>query len=358
MKRALVTVMLFSFFSLAFLPGDVCGSACSNSLSPPFIASGVTPNILIILDNSNSMDEDFYGNAVGSYSPASKTVVAKQALKNLVTNLQGKANVGIMTYSLPNDIVAMQIHNAMPFASYNPNSYCANPPQACVTYCMNPNDTVSQAACDAACPPNASLGQTFTSFTTQTFTHNDGTHTNFPDLIITHYPATTDTTSARARYCGLAYPKTQMWQYHDPLGFTTTVYYNQTDPFYDWGNDGTLFGYAGSDSPWGIPYSPAENAGNGYVYCPHKQGTSDSWNGYSGGCQYYMFEPTDSDWALGFYNWGQAMPWYWVGPTWFSWSQGSGNPQGYLHVPVGDLSTYCYYSSGVSNGQSCLQTED
>jgi hypothetical protein len=36
-----------------------------------FIAP-VKPNILIIVDNSNSMDEDFYGNAVGSYSPSSK----------------------------------------------------------------------------------------------------------------------------------------------------------------------------------------------------------------------------------------------------------------------------------------------
>jgi type IV pilus assembly protein PilY1 len=393
--------MLFSFFSLAFLPGDVLGSACSNSLYPPFIATGVKPNILIILDNSNSMDEDFFGNAVGSYSPASKTVVAKQALQNVVTNLQSKANVGIMTYSLPNDIVAMQIHNAMPFASYNPNSYCSMPPtltaagvqaclQACVTFCMNPNDTVSSAACDACCPPNASLGQTFTSFTTQTFTHNDGTQTNFPDLILstTLYGATTDPNSTRARYCGLVYPKTQMWQYQDktdplvPSGFTTTVYYNQTDPFYDWGDDGILFGYSGSDSSNGSPYNPGENAGNTYVYCPNKQGTSDSFAVYTdssgastNGCHTYQFAPTDSDWALGFYNWGQEMPWYWVGPTWFSWSQASGNPtsptccacsstvtsgctcQGYLHVPVGPVN-FCSNSSGVSNGQACSTTSD
>jgi hypothetical protein len=356
MKRALVTVVLFYFFSLAFLSGDVFGGACSNSLNPPFISTGVAPNILIILDNSNSMDEDFYGNAVGSYSPVSKTVVAKQALQNVVTDLQGKANVGIMTYSLPGDIVAMQIHNAMPFASYNPNSYCANPPQACVTYCMNPNDSVSQAACDAGCPANAALGQTFTSYTSQIFTHYDGTQTNFPDLILstTLYPPTTDPNSTRARYCGLAYPKTQMWTYNDPLGFTTTIYYNQTDPFYDWGDDGILFGYSGGDDPVSgySAYSPAENAGNVYTYCPHKQGTSDSWNVYTGwdgtttnGCVNYQFEPTDSDWALGFYNWGQAMPWYWVGPTWFSWSQSSGNPQGYLHVPVGPLSNTTQYNN-------------
>ena len=47
------------------------------------------------------------------------------------------------------------------------------------------------------------------------------------------------------------------------------------------------------------------------------------------------------------------MPWYYVGPTWFSQSGGSPSPQGYLHVPVAPLSgTTCYNSSGVSNGQN------
>ncbi len=367
MRRAIFTVIFLFFLPLAFLPGDVSGAPCSNSFMPPFVASGVMPNILIILDNSQSMDEDFYGNAVGSYASVSKSVQARTALQSLVTSLQSIANVGVMSFELPGDTAKnWYVYNSMPFASNNPNSYCANPPQACVTYCMNPNDTVSKAACDAGCPANASLGQTFTSFTGQLFTHSDGTKTNFPDLILstTLYPPTTDTTSTRARYCGLAYPKTQMYPLKDQLGGTTNVYYNQTDPFYDTnGNDGTLFGYCGSDSPLRSAYSTAENATNSYLYCPNKQGTNDSWPGYSGtngvttnlinnnGCTQYSFQPTDSDWALGFYNWGQEMPWYYVGPTWFSQSN-VGSPQGYLHVPVGPVNT-CFNSSGATNNQAC-----
>lgn len=378
MKRALVIVMLFSFFPLAFIPGDVYGSACSNSLYPPFIAGNIKPNILIILDNSQSMDEDFYGNAVGSYALSSKSVVARQALQNMVTELQSQANVGIMTFGLPSDTDKIHfVHNAMPFASFNPNSYCPNATQAtiqaCVNYCTN-MDSADKAACDAGCPPNASLGQTFTSYTGQLFTHNDGTQTNFTDLIITSYAPGNST---RARYCGLVYPKTQMWQYNDPLGFTTTVYYNQTDPFYDTADDGTLFGYSGKDTPKtalplhnytnGVAYSTAENATNTYTYCPDKMGTSDSFVGYSGpsggssitGCFNYQFTPTDSDWALGFYNWGQSMPWYYVGPTWFSQSGGSPSPQGYLHLQANPLSgTTCFNSSGVSNGQTCSTKSD
>ena len=56
MKRALEIVIFFSIFSLAFLPGIVSGqtSPCSD-IEPPFISAGPKPNILIILDNSGSM---------------------------------------------------------------------------------------------------------------------------------------------------------------------------------------------------------------------------------------------------------------------------------------------------------------
>ena len=77
------------------------------------------------------MDEDFYGNAVGSFSSSSKSVVARQALQNLVAQIQDQANVGIMTFGLPSDTANnYYVHNAMPFASYNPNCICPNPTQA------------------------------------------------------------------------------------------------------------------------------------------------------------------------------------------------------------------------------------
>jgi type IV pilus assembly protein PilY1 len=325
------------------------------------------------------MDEDFYGNAVGSYSPASKAVQARQALQNVVTDLQYQANVGIMTYTLPGDVSAYYIHNAMPFASYNPNSYCPNPhpdpsdplyiatwpPAACQTYCMS-QDSTAQSECEAACPGLTSTN--YQHYYGRCYNHSGQTNnqqcannsacpgtyptctagymtTGFPDLIITNYSTTTDPTSTRARYCGLAYPKTQRWQNPtDPQG--RYVYYNQTDPFYDTSNDGIMFGYSGGDV--GAAYSPAENYANTYTYCTNKNETNDNdiWTGYSGNCTNYQFEPTDSDYALGFYNWGQQMPWYYVGPTWFSDSSPpSGSPQGYLHVGIGALSNSTQFNA-------------
>jgi type IV pilus assembly protein PilY1 len=371
MMRAIFVVVILLFSPLVFLPGDVSGGStpCSNSLVPPFLTSAVLPNILIILDNSNSMDEDFYGNAVGSYSPASKSVVERQAMQQIITGLQGKANVGVMTFTLPGDVTAYDIYNAMPFASFNPPSYCPNPhpdpsdplyiatwpPAACQTYCMS-GDSTAQAACEAACP-----GLTTTQYEhyyqgnlATSGPYNGLMTTGFPDLIIDYYSPTTDPTSTRARYCNLAYPKTQkLLNSTDPQG--GYVYYNQTDPMYlprGWCL-GTQFGYSGYDDPYQDNYSPAENATINYYYCydktidPPSSSAEDIWTGFSN-CDWHTgFVPTDSDWALGFANWGQQMPFYYAGPTWFSSTSLNNNstPQGYLNVPVGSLTDATQYSN-------------
>jgi hypothetical protein len=332
MKRALVIAMLFSFFALAFIPGDVSGGPCSNSLSPPFISSGVKPNILIVLDNSNSFDEDFYGNAVGSYSSASKSVIARLALQNLVTELQTKANVGIMTFTLPGDVTSSNLHNSMPFASYDPASYCPNAPADCATYCTT-GDSTAKLNCDTACG---------TGFTSHTFA---STGTNFPDLILSTsvYPFTTDLTSIRARYCGLIYPKTQSRP--NPTDSSHNIYYNQPDAMYSNQNLGTLFSYCGSDAGSSYAYSPAEYANNEYILRGSKTGTTDVYDSSYGGVTYSgHLTPTDSDYALGFYNFGQRLPWYYVGPTWLSQSS-VGSPQGYLNVKIGDLTNSTQYNN-------------
>ena len=156
MRRALMILVFFSFFPLV-LPGDVSGvTPCGNSsLTPPFVSSGSKPNILIILDNSNSFDEDFIGNAVGSYASTSKSVAARQALQKIVAELQSTANVGLMTFTLPSNVKSYYVHNSLPFASYNPASYCPNPdpttyttwpPAECQTYCVT-GDPTAQGKC-------------------------------------------------------------------------------------------------------------------------------------------------------------------------------------------------------------------
>ena len=66
-------------------PPPIIPPVSCNCYIPPFVASQAKPNILIILDNSNSMDENFYGGAVGSFSAVSKAEVARKVLRTLIT---------------------------------------------------------------------------------------------------------------------------------------------------------------------------------------------------------------------------------------------------------------------------------
>jgi len=79
-------------------------------------------------------------------------------------------------------------HNGEYFVSYEPKSYCPNPPAACADYCIT-NNSVSQTTCRTNCQAqNSSFDETYL------------------DAIIT---ANATSSEPRTRYCNLIYPKTQ-----------------------------------------------------------------------------------------------------------------------------------------------------
>ena len=89
---------------------------------PLFTTSAGKANVLMILDNSNSMDEAANGAAVGSNSPASKSEIARNVIKGLITNYTGKFNMGLMAYR-QNNLVGNYLHNSPYDASYNPADF-------------------------------------------------------------------------------------------------------------------------------------------------------------------------------------------------------------------------------------------
>ncbi|NLJ29505.1 MAG: hypothetical protein GX433_16060 [Deltaproteobacteria bacterium] len=275
--------------------------------TPPFIASDVKPNVLIILDNSNSMDEDFIGEAVGSYSAASKSVAAKQALQQFATQLKDRLRIGLMTYKLPTDIGKRYLHNAAYFASFEPKSYCPNPARECVEYCQTGDDAKKTVCLDSCTTDNPIFDPTYL------------------DEIISGYSAGSE---QRNRYCSLVYPKTK--RKPNPTDPSNYYYYKNAHPYYDSGNRAI-----------GFYYSPAYNPGEGSPWDSYKRyttktGTEDDANGYSGYQADVTFQATDTDFALGYKDFGRRMPYYYVNRSWF----GESSPgEGYLHVPINDLST-------------------
>jgi type IV pilus assembly protein PilY1 len=264
----------------------------------------VRPNVLIILDNSNSMDEDFYGNGVGSFSPSSKTVVGKSVLIGLLNTYINSMRVGLMTYRIPSSS-KWYLHNSAYFSSYDSKSYCPNPANECVDYCQTGNSP-SRSICQSTC---ASQNSPF-----------DATY--FDELI----PASSLGSQKRNTYCNLIYPKTN--RVPNPTDLGNYIYYKQALPFYDSANDGILFFY----SPGYMPdeYPPNYNS---YDVWTNKAGTSDQENGYSNPFANWGLVPTDSDYALGYANFGRRLFSYYVGRTWFA----NGSPgDGYLHVQAND----------------------
>ena len=65
---------------------------------PLFVASGNRPNVLLTVANSNSMDEDSTGLAVGSAAPNSKSEIARRVAKNLIVNYGGGLSMGLAAF--------------------------------------------------------------------------------------------------------------------------------------------------------------------------------------------------------------------------------------------------------------------
>ena len=268
-----------------------------------FTVSAVKPNILFILDNSNSMDEDFYGNCVTSWRTGSRSVESRRSLTNLVNTYSDQMRLGLMTFRLPG-ASQYQLHNAEYFLSYDPRTYCPNPPVDCSNYCYS---DVTDGTCQSTCQSqNASFDATYRDLITTTAA----------------YPANH---AKRISYCDLIYPKTNALI--NPADPTRFIYYKTPGTDYSSTNDGNAFCYSGGYSS--VDYPPY----NTYDIYRVKTGTSDVVSGYSSPWFTSGFIPTDEDYALGFYNFGKRMAWQYSGRTWFA---NSSPGDGFLQVAVAD----------------------
>ncbi len=104
------------------------GNMSDYTAIPPTISttgSGDMANILVILDNSNSMDEAPTGAAVGSDNPGSKSEIARGAVKSLITTFTGKIRMGLMAYQ-QSGIQSRHLHDSQYDMSYDPANYDAD----------------------------------------------------------------------------------------------------------------------------------------------------------------------------------------------------------------------------------------
>jgi type IV pilus assembly protein PilY1 len=90
--------------------------------APLFVLTAGKANVLMVLDDSNSMDEFPSGAAAGSDNPGSKSEIARNVIKGLITRNTGKINMGLMSYK-QNDPAPWYLHSSPYDASYDPATY-------------------------------------------------------------------------------------------------------------------------------------------------------------------------------------------------------------------------------------------
>ncbi|PHR29009.1 MAG: hypothetical protein COA36_04835 [Desulfotalea sp.] len=92
---------------------------------PPFTSTEVKPNVLFILDNSNSMDEDVDGAAVGGRSALSRSEIARKAILQIVRDQKDNMRFGLLAYR-QSDVSRRYIHNSFYYNSYGSSTYDVN----------------------------------------------------------------------------------------------------------------------------------------------------------------------------------------------------------------------------------------
>lgn len=264
-------------FALAFPAAPMPAQAASLALSqvPLFVSSAQKANVMLLLDNSNSMDEDATGAAVGSSSASSKSEIARGVAKTLIDTYVGKINMGLMAYQ-QSAVQSYHLHNSPYDASYNSANY--------------------NAAFTGA--RNASTKR---------------------------YRSPNPTDPGNYIYYNVALPF-----YASTSQGNAFCYSPSSNPFADGENNLT--------GPWDSYrcFSSKTGTSDGVV-SPLPGGgikAAETALGYSGLIGSYTLSPTDSDFAQGITDFGKQLAWTYVGPTWFS----NGSPgRGYVHEAVANL---------------------
>ncbi len=270
--------LLQATLAVAFAAGALVSMPSRAELTignnPLYLVMGKA-NVLVVLDNSNSMDEDASGAAVGSSSANSKSEVARGVVRNLTDLYRNRVNMGLMAYR-QNTPDSYQLHNSPYDASYDPNNY-------------DPTWTGARAS---------------------------ATHKK--------YRMPNPTSAGHFVYYNVALPFYSTSNYANAFCYSTTA-----DASGDFGG-GVIPG------AWDNYRCFRTKTGTSDVLPTWENGPSEAASGYASHWFTSSFFPTDSDYAQGITDFGRYMTWSWVSTTWF---RNESPGRGFLHVPLKDLGT-------------------
>lgn len=256
------------------------------SKTPLFLGTPSKANVLMMYGNSNSMDADPTGKAVGSNKPESKSEVARVAIKEVVNNYMGYINMGLLAYQQsPLDpsrgLRLINLYDSQYDVSYNKNDY-----DPAFTGARNSSTKKFMLA-----------------------TKNGGNV-----------------------YFNVNLPFYSSHKGGEEFCYASTAC---TDPTHDFWGIGTASAATNCKAR-----EPEKGSDWDNYQCYGKKTTASNGAPASSGAGYasYLyggeFFPTDSDYGQGITDFGKRLTQQWVGEAWFvNTSPG----KGYLHVPVAAL---------------------
>ncbi len=97
-------------WSLAVLLAGLCGAGFA---APPFqmapyplvLAPTVKPNLMVILDNSQSMDGTMAGKVISGNDPSTRSNIARSVLRNIIDTNRNAFNWGLTTFETTSDLL-------------------------------------------------------------------------------------------------------------------------------------------------------------------------------------------------------------------------------------------------------------
>lgn len=222
---------------------------------PLFMTTPQKGNVLLILDNSNSMDENAAGAAVGSADPNSKSEIARSVAKNIVSAYLNKINLGLMAYQ-QSSMSAYYLHNSPYDVSYNPANY-------------------------------------------------DPTFTGARDALTKRFREPNPSSPGNYIHYNVALPFYASSNQGDAFCYSPTAKAFSNGEVYPTG-------------PWDTYRCFSSKTGTSDTLPVWADAASEAAQGYAGVFYQGVFYPTDSDLAQGILDFGKQNTWRYVSRTWFA----------------------------------------
>jgi type IV pilus assembly protein PilY1 len=222
----------------------------------PLFLINAKANVLVILDNSNSMDENAAGAAVGSANATSKSEIARGVVRGLTTPYQGRINMGLMAYRQP-ATASRHVHNSPYDLSYDPAHF-------------NPAWTGDRA-----------------SATNKRF--------RIPN----------PTSAGNHLHYNVALPFYSSSNMGNGFCYSTTA-----NAFNNGENPGT--------GPWDSYRCFTSKTGASNTLPTWGDAASETASGFTSLMGTYTFMPTDSDFAQGILDFGRFLGWQWASTAWYA----------------------------------------